>query len=85
MKSRTSADKLDRLGILPIRVGDGDVEGVLFNTIVPDIRKKSLSDAAELIVRRLSLIKPIVERAGPAGRRRSVSRTLSPINENPGL
>jgi hypothetical protein len=59
MKSRTSADKRDQLGVLPIRVGDGDVEGILFNAIVPDIREKTVSEAAELIVERLGLLSPI--------------------------
>jgi len=48
----------EKLGILPIRVGDGEVEGILFNYIVPDIRKKSISEAASLIVDRLYLIVP---------------------------
>lgn len=26
----------DEHSILPIRVGDGDIKGILFNTIVPD-------------------------------------------------
>jgi hypothetical protein len=53
MKARGSADQRDRLGILPIRVGDGDVPGILFNTIVPDVRKRAASETAELIVNRL--------------------------------
>jgi len=48
----------DQLGILPIRVGDGDVEGILFNAIVPDVRRKSVDEAAQLIVDRLRLILP---------------------------
>src|SRR4051794_25939237 len=35
MKSQESRYESDQLGILPIRVGDGDVKGILFNTIVP--------------------------------------------------
>ena len=48
----------DQLGILPIRVGDGEVKGILFNTIVPDIRGKSPGEAAQLIIDRLRLIIP---------------------------
>lgn len=47
----------DRHRILPVRVGDGDVEGVLFNEIVPDLRDKTPAEAAELIVARLKLLR----------------------------
>ena len=47
----------DRHRILPVRVGDGEVEGVLFNEIVPDIRGKTPTEAAELIVARLNLVR----------------------------
>jgi hypothetical protein len=56
MKSSVSSDERDRLGILPIRVGDGDVKGILFNAIVPDIRNRSFAWAAELILERLRLV-----------------------------
>jgi hypothetical protein len=46
----------EKLGVLPIRVGDGDVEGILFNTIVPDVRGRTTRQAAELIIERLRLI-----------------------------
>jgi hypothetical protein len=68
MKARTSTDKLDRDGILPIRVGDGDVEGILFNTIAPDIRKGSVADAAELIIGRLRLMDPVAKSNIPQAR-----------------
>ncbi len=58
MKSRKSADKREQLAILPIRVGDGDVPGILFNTIVPDVRDRTPDKTAELIVDRLRLIVP---------------------------
>jgi hypothetical protein len=52
MQATTAAD---RLRILPVRVGDGEVEGVLLNEIVPDLRSKTAIEAAELIVARLNL------------------------------
>jgi hypothetical protein len=58
MKARESQDERDRLSILPIRVGEGEVEGILFNTIVPDIRGKTPGEAAKLIIDRLRLIVP---------------------------
>jgi hypothetical protein len=58
MQSRASSDLRDRDAILPIRVGDGEVEGILFNTIVPDVRARSAAEAAELIIDRLRLILP---------------------------
>jgi hypothetical protein len=58
MKSRSSQDKRERESILPIRVGDGEVEGILFNAIVPDVRSRSATDSATLIINRLLLIAP---------------------------
>jgi len=54
MQAATAEDR-DR--IFPIRVGDGEVEGVLFNEIVPDLRDKTPVEAAELIVARLKLVR----------------------------
>jgi hypothetical protein len=47
----------DRHRIFSVRVGDGEVEGVLFNEIVPDLRDKTPAEAAELIVARLKLVR----------------------------
>jgi hypothetical protein len=47
----------DRHRIFPVRVGDGDVEGIPFNEIVPDLRSKTVIEAAELIVARLNLVR----------------------------
>lgn len=58
MGSRESADRCEQYAILPIRVGDGDVRGILFNTIVPDVRNRTPDETAELIVQRLRLIVP---------------------------
>lgn len=55
MKERKSGDMLR---IPPIRVGDGDIEGIPFNAIIPDVRKKSIDQSAELIVERLRLVLP---------------------------
>lgn len=64
MKCSAAVDKRQRESILPIRVGDGEVEGILFNAIVPDVRTKGADAAAELIVARLSLLRPDL-RASP--------------------
>ena len=56
--------------ILPIRVGDGEVEGILFNAIVPDVRGRSAAQSAELILERLYLLEPglrPVSGGSPAG------------------
>jgi hypothetical protein len=58
MKATESADRRERLTVFPIRVGDGEVEGILFNAIVPDIRGRSLADRAQLVLDRLRLIIP---------------------------
>jgi hypothetical protein len=56
----------DRLRIFPVRVGEGEVEGVLFNEIVPDIRNKTPTEVAELIVARLNLARGYAGDAKPA-------------------
>ena len=67
METRSSQEERDKLRILPIRVGEGEVEGIFFNTIVPDVRAKSVAQSAKLIVNRLSLIlqNPATEKAKP--------------------
>lgn len=61
MESHQSAEKRERDAILPIRVGDGDVDGILFNAIVPDVRQRTPEEAAELIVEKLRLVVPGVD------------------------
>jgi hypothetical protein len=58
MKARTSSDPREALGILPIRVGDGNVKGIPFNAIVPDVRTRSANDTAKMIILRLREIIP---------------------------
>jgi hypothetical protein len=55
----------DRLGVLPLRVGDGDIDGILFNDIVPDVREKTVAQTAELIVARLNLARSHAGNAAP--------------------
>jgi hypothetical protein len=55
----SGGNDMDRLRILPLRVGDGDVPGIFMNTICPDIRKKPVSDTVQLIVNRLRLLQPL--------------------------
>jgi hypothetical protein len=55
-------------GVLLLRVGDGDVPGILCNAIVPDVRKRQAGDSATLIVERLRLVAPtLVPTSAPAG------------------
>lgn len=68
MKLRTSEERRDIFRILPLRVGDGEMKGTLFNTIEIDARTKSATQTAELIVNRLRLIRP------DAGRNAGTSR-----------
>ncbi|HTW05347.1 MAG TPA: hypothetical protein VMF87_33990 [Streptosporangiaceae bacterium] len=56
----------DRNRIFPVRVGDGEVEGVLINEIVPDVRDKTAAEAAELIVARLNLVRRPAGETQPA-------------------
>lgn len=68
MQARTAEDPRARDGVLPIRVGDGEVPGILFNTIVPDVRARPAEQTAELIVERLGLVRAdtgLGQAAGP--------------------
>jgi hypothetical protein len=56
MQARTSKSRNERLRVLPLRVGDGDVEGIPANAIVPDIRNKPPEEVAADIVQRLKLV-----------------------------
>jgi len=71
MQAFTAAD---RHRIFPVRVGDGEVEGVLLNEIVPDLRDKTAVEAAELIVARLNLARGYAVDVEPA-----VARWLSDV------
>lgn len=75
MQARAAEDERERMGVLPIRVGDGEVEGLLFNTIAPDVRQRGPAKAAELIVERLRLVVPEPAAAPPS--------TLPPAPPNP--
>lgn len=48
---------VERERFLPVRVGAGEVEGILATDIVPDFRTKSPTEAAELIIHRLNLVR----------------------------
>jgi hypothetical protein len=56
-RSRASGNDKDRLGVLPIRVGEGEVKGISFNTI-PDVRTSPLEETVELITNRLHRLAP---------------------------
>lgn len=60
---------VDRHRIFPVRVGEGEVEGVLVNEIVPDLRDKTPVEAAELIVARLNLVRAYVGDVEPTAAR----------------
>jgi len=47
----------DRQRIFPIRVGDGEFRGVLPTEIMPDFRGRTATEAAELIIARLNLVR----------------------------
>lgn len=53
-----SESEEDRKRVLLVRVGDGEVEGILCNAIVPDIRSRSPEAACDLIIARLESIDP---------------------------
>jgi hypothetical protein len=58
MRSRESVNGYERHDVLPIRVGEGAVDGIYLNTSVSDARVRPVEETAELIVERLRLIVP---------------------------
>jgi hypothetical protein len=68
MELYESGDPATSIRILPLRVGDGEVKGISFNTICPDVSQKPVMQTAELIVNRLVMITPdaTVRRDPPA-------------------
>jgi hypothetical protein len=58
--------RAERQRVLPVRVGDGEQEGVLLNDIVPDLRTRSPAKAAELILDRLNLVRGSAAGVKPA-------------------
>lgn len=58
MQANAAKIEAEQLGVLPIRVGEGEVEGILFNSIVPDARERTPEQSAALILDRLALILP---------------------------
>ncbi|MGZ8876370.1 MAG: TIR domain-containing protein, partial [Halobacteriota archaeon] len=73
MQARNSTDKRDRDRVLPIRVGEGDVQGIPINALVPDVRG-NVTKAVDLILGRLQHTHKITPppnnstRVGPAVR-----------------
>ena len=51
---------LEKLAILPIRVGEGEIPGFPETAIIPDVRDRSPLEAARLIVHRLKKIDPTI-------------------------
>lgn len=58
MESSESTHDQQRLDVLPIRVGDGEIPGIPVNSIVPDVRGRTLEQVGNLIVERLRLVLP---------------------------
>lgn len=59
-------DDVTRLGVLPIRVGDGDIDGIFPQDIVKDVRL-GVENAAHLILQRLEAIRASQRRSVPGG------------------
>ena len=57
-EARVSTDKIQKLSVFPIRVAEGEVEGIMSIDGLPDVREKSPEQAADLIIRRLHKIRP---------------------------
>lgn len=82
MQISDSSIESDRHRILPIRVGDGDVPGILLNAFVPDVRKKSLAESVALIVDRLRLILPGLETIDISSTQRTWPTNPIPFKHN---
>jgi hypothetical protein len=56
MKARAAVSEKERLAVLPIRVGEGEVKGIPDTAIVLDVRPRGPEGTAKLIVERFQLI-----------------------------
>ncbi|TMQ17328.1 MAG: AgmX/PglI C-terminal domain-containing protein [Deltaproteobacteria bacterium] len=77
MQARAEKDPRQRDRVFPIRVGDGNVDGIPFNAIVPDVRGRTPEQVAELIEARLRLV---MEAVGPG----AVDAGIAPVGTSPG-
>ncbi len=48
-------DNVKRMRFLPLRFGDGEIDGLFSTVIIPDVRNRSPKEIAELILKRLDL------------------------------
>src|SRR6266849_1726751 len=69
VRGRLMRAPMDRQKIFPIRVGDGEFDGVLPTEIVPDVRGRTPLEAAEMIVARLNLTRPYASDVEPVAAR----------------
>ncbi len=69
VRGRLMRAPMDRQRIFPIRVGDGEFDGVLPTEIVPDVRGRTPLEAAEMIVARLNLTRTYASGAEPVAAR----------------
>lgn len=76
MKIRDSENEKQQLRILPLRVGDGEVKGINFNAIMPDIRQKDVGQTVELIMNRLKLIEPNLENLTVKAQGQAIARNI---------
>ena len=58
LEARGDKNKSRILAVLPLRVGEGNVDGIHFNTVVPDIRDRTIEASAQLIIDRLQAVAP---------------------------
>ena len=79
MRLQESRVEGDRHRMLPIRVGEGEIEGILFNTIVPDVCARDPNETAKLIIDRLVLILPDLNKGTACGYRKSHSAVFTNV------
>ena len=52
-----------RLRLLPVRFGDGEIDGLFDTALVPDVRNRSVAQVATLVLERLRQIQPVTTRS----------------------
>lgn len=76
-----------RLRLLPLRVGDGDISGIMQSTVVPDIRKRPIEDVVRLIVDRLNRLRVddgLALISDQQDKKTSIEPEVEPISEDSG-
>jgi hypothetical protein len=80
-----STENIKRMRFLPLRFGDGDIDGLFSTALVPDVRHKKPEEVARMILERLRLAQgPGKQRFGRTAGIAKLLRRNNPVNDSAG-